>query len=143
MLHTVEGYFDSPDLKSEIIHLSLLYLQRLRIELWTITWTDMVALLSLFPRLIHLILVAHNVDSDMADGFAWSHLLQRIESFHFKLTFSYRAFEQQPFYLDSFRTKFWLEERKWFVTYDQNPNANNCSMLYSNSSVPMSSFFLQ
>ncbi len=69
MLHTVEGYFDSPDLKSEIIHLSLLYLQRLRIELWTITWTDMVALLSLFPRLIHLILVAHNVHSDMADGF--------------------------------------------------------------------------
>jgi hypothetical protein len=106
MLHTVEGYFDTPDLKSEIIHLRLLYLQRLRIELWTINWTDMVALLSLFPRLIHLILVAHNVYSDMADGFAWSHLLQRIESFHFKLTFSYDAFEQRPFYLNSFRTKF-------------------------------------
>jgi len=135
MLHTVEGYFDTPDLKSEIIHLRLLYLQRLRIELCTITWIDMVALFSLFPRLIHFILIAVDVNSDMADGFAWSDLLQRIESFHFKLTFSYFAFAQQPFYLHLFRTKFWIEEKKWFVTCDRTPNNSNCSMLYSNSSV--------
>ncbi|CAF4157106.1 unnamed protein product [Rotaria sordida] len=134
MLHTLQGKFRTPDLKLDRLYPCLLHLQQLRIELWNITWTEMTTLLSSFPRLVYLTITADNVDSDMADGFAWARSLQDIKHFEFKLKFIYDAFEQQPLNLDSFRTKFWLEEKKWFVTYDQRLNADGSSLLYSNSS---------
>jgi hypothetical protein len=94
----------------------------------------MVTLLSSFPQLAYLIVIADNVNSDMADGFAWSRLLQQIKHFEFKLEFSYNAFEQQSLNLDSFRTNFWLEGKKWFVTFDQSSSTNDSSILYTNSS---------
>ncbi|CAF4596248.1 unnamed protein product, partial [Rotaria sp. Silwood2] len=134
MLHTLEGRFQTPDLKLGRIHPHLLHLQQMHIELWTITWTEMATLLCSFPRLAYLKIIADNVNSDMADGFAWARSLQHIKHFEFKLKFFYDAFEQQQFNLDSFRTKFWLEEKKWFVTYDRRLNADGSSMLYSNLS---------
>ncbi|CAF1114490.1 unnamed protein product [Rotaria sordida] len=134
MLHTLNGSFETPDLKLGIPHPHLLYLERLRIELWAISWTEMTTLFSSFPRLAYLTVIADNVDIDMANGFAWAQLLKYVKHFEFKFQFYYDAFEQQSLNLDSFRTKFWLEEKKWFVTFDRSSNTNDSSILYSNSS---------
>jgi hypothetical protein len=134
MLHTLEIHFPDQDLITfGAIHPRLLHLQQLRIELWSIYWTEMTALLSSFPRLNYLIVIAYEVNSSMANGFAWAQLLQEVKYFECKLQFYYGAFKEQPINLDSFRTKFWLEEKKWFVTYDRNLK-NDYSMLYTNSS---------
>ncbi|CAF4328689.1 unnamed protein product, partial [Rotaria sordida] len=134
MLHTLNGSFETPDLKLGIHHPHLLYLERLWMELWAISWTEMTTLLSSFPRLTYLTIIADNVDIDMANGFAWAQLLKYIKHFEFKFEFYYNAFEQQSLNLDSFRTKFWLEEKKWFVTFDRSSNTKDSSILYSNSS---------
>ncbi|CAF3618419.1 unnamed protein product [Rotaria sp. Silwood1] len=133
MLHTLEGSLKTSDLQFGIIHPCLLYLQRLQIELRTITWTEMVTLLLSFPRLAYLTVIVRYASCNMADGFAWARVLQQIKHFEFKLEF-HNAFKQQSFNLDSFRTKFWLEEKKWFVTYSRSWKDNEYSMLYSNSS---------
>jgi len=70
----------------------------------------------------------------MADGFQWARILQRIKHFEFKIKFYCNAFRIEPFNLDSFRTKFWLKEKKWFVRYDRYLDNVGHSMLYSNSS---------
>ncbi|CAF0948898.1 unnamed protein product [Rotaria sordida] len=134
MLHTFEGGFwsSNSNLILTRIYPRVFYLHQLRIKLWTITWKNMTNLLLSFPQLIYLIVIAENVNSDMADGFAWARLLRHIKHFEFKLEFSYNAFEQEPLNLDSFRTKFWLEEKKWFVTYDRSTSSDDLSILYSN-----------
>ncbi len=134
MLHTLEGYFDIQDWQLAKIHPRLFYLQQLRIELWETTLIQMSILLSSFPRLIYLVIIAYDVNSDMANGFQWARLLQEIKDFEFKFEFSYDAFVEEPFNLDSFRTKFWLEEKNWFVTYHRNSNPDDYSILYSTSS---------
>lgn len=94
----------------------------------------MSTLLLLFPRLDYLTVTIYNVGHDMADGFAWARLLPGVKHFEFQFEFSYNAFEQQqPLNLDSFRTKSWLEKKKWFVTYQRNLKERS-SILYSNSS---------
>ncbi|CAF3311328.1 unnamed protein product [Rotaria sp. Silwood2] len=134
MLHTLEARFVIPNLGLGRSYPRLLYLQRLRIELWSITWIQMTILLSLFPRLTYFKIIASHLNSDMADGYAWTQLLQHIEHFELELEFNSNVFEQQPLNLDSFRTKFWLEEKKWFVTYDRSFSTKECLMHYSSSS---------
>jgi hypothetical protein len=134
MLQTLECCFEASNLKSDKIYPRLYHLQRLQIELWNITLTKMTTLLSAFPQLAYLTVIAHDLDSDMADGRVWERLLQQIKHFEFKFIFTLYTSRQEPLSLDSFRTKFWLEEKKWFVTYDRSSNPNNYSMLYSNSS---------
>ncbi|CAF1400979.1 unnamed protein product [Rotaria sordida] len=139
MLHTLEARFVIPDLELGRSQPRLLYLQRLRIELGSISWIQMTILLSLFPRLTYFTIIANRVNNDMADGYAWARLLQHIEHFEFELEFNSNVFEQQPFNLDSFRTKFWLEEKKWFVTYDRSFSFDECLMHYMSSSSFMTS----
>ncbi|CAF3945775.1 unnamed protein product [Rotaria sp. Silwood1] len=91
-------------------------------------------LLSSFPRLTYFAITASYVNSNMADGYAWAQLLQQTEHFEFELEFDSNAFEQHAFNVDSFRTKFWLEEKKWFVTYDRSFSIDECSMHSSSSS---------
>jgi hypothetical protein len=134
MLRTLEARFVIPDLKLGRSHPRLLYLQRLQIKLWTITWIQMTILLLSFPRLTYFAIIASCVNSDMADGYAWAQLLQQVEHFEFELEFDDNAFEQHAFNLDSFRTKFWLEEKKWFVTYDRSFSIDECSIHYWSSS---------
>jgi hypothetical protein len=93
MLHTLEIHFSEQDLITfGAIHPRLLHLQQLRTELWSITWREMTALLSSFPRLNYLIVIAYEVNSSMANGFAWAQLLQEIKHFECKLQFNYDAF---------------------------------------------------
>ncbi|CAF1399495.1 unnamed protein product, partial [Rotaria sordida] len=112
MLHTLEAGFVIPDLELDRSYPRLLYLERLWIALSSITWIQMTILLSLFPRLTYFKIIASRLNNDMADGYAWAQLLQHIEHFEFELEFNSNVFEQQPLNLDSFRTKFWLEEKK-------------------------------
>jgi hypothetical protein len=131
MLHTLEILFLDRELIFGHIHSQPLYLRQLRIELWTIPWTQMTNILLSLPQLANLIVIADDLDSDMADGFAWARLLQEIKHFECKLQFDSNAFIQQSINLNSFRTTFWLEEKKWFLTYDEN-TYTGCSILYSN-----------
>lgn len=133
MLHTLDIRFYNFEWKFDNIHPLPLHLQRLRIDLWFIRWTTIVTLLSSFPRLTYLTVIASDLAVDMADGFAWAELLKDIEHFEFNLQFRWIGFGDQWINLDSFRTKFWLEEKKWFVTFDRNFN-NIYSVLYTNSS---------
>ncbi len=131
VLHTLEIRFAGEKLKFGHIHPPSLHLQQLRIELWSIAWTQMTNILLSFPQLAHLIVIADDLDSDMADGFAWARLLQEVKHFKCKLQFFWDAFISQPINVNSFRTKFWLEEKKWFLTYDEIAYTG-CSILYSN-----------
>ena len=135
MLDTLECRFDTQNLTLATTYPRLLYLQELRITLESITWKKMTNLLSLFPQqLVYLVINADDVNSDMADGFEWARILQRIKHFEFKFKFCCNAFRREPFSLDSFRTNFWLKEKKWFVRYDRYLDNVGHSMLYSNSS---------
>jgi hypothetical protein len=134
MLHTLKCRFQTRNLPLGRVYPRLLYLQQLHIEVQTITWKKMARLLSSFPRLVDLVVIADDVNSDMADGFEWARILQRIKYFEFKFEFSYHALRKEPLNLHSFRTNFWIKEKKWFVTYDRSTNAHDSSILYSNSS---------
>ena len=134
MLDTLECRFDAHTLKLVTTYPLLLYLKKLRITLGSITWNEMANLLSSFPQLVYLVINADDVNSGMADGFEWAQILQQINHFEFKFKFSSNAFRQKSFNLNSFRTKFWLQEKKWFVRYDRYLNDVSPSMLYSNSS---------
>ncbi|CAF3619194.1 unnamed protein product [Rotaria sordida] len=133
MLHTLEISFRNLNRIFDTIHHQPLDLKRLRIDAYAITWLAMVILLSSFPRLDYLTVIADDLNNDMADGIAWAELLQEVKHFECKLQFYWDAFTDEPINLNSFRTKFWLEEKKWFLSYESISNTNS-SILYSNSS---------
>lgn len=133
ILNTLEIRFDGYDYISDNIHHQPMHLQRLRIELYHVTWAKMITLISSMPRLVYLTVLADDFSNTMADGFSWAKLLKDIKHFQFKLHFHWLSFNEQQINLNSFRTKFWLEEKKWFVTYDHNVN-HGCSILYTNPS---------
>jgi hypothetical protein len=134
MFHTLQCGVQSEKLTLAQISPRLLYLQELRIKVRNITWKKMSNLLLSCPRLVSLIVIADNVNTDIADGFEWARILQQIKHFEFKFEFSYHTLREEPLSLDSFRTNFWIKEKKWFVTYDRYFDLNDCSKLYSNSS---------
>jgi hypothetical protein len=134
MLHTLECRFQTRKLTLGRIYPRLLYLQQLRIKLRTITWKKMAKLLSSFPRLVYLVIIGDDINSDMVDGFEWARILQWIKYFEFKFELFDHAFRKEPLSLDSFRTNFWIKEKKWFVTYDRGLSPGDFSILYSNSS---------
>ncbi|CAF3339924.1 unnamed protein product [Rotaria socialis] len=119
-LHTLEVSFSNSNRIFDVVHNQPLHIQRLRLELYAITWATTATLLSSLSRLEYLTVIADDLNSDMADGHAWAELLQEIKHFECKLQFYWDAFSHQPVNLDSFRTKFWLEEKKWFIIYEQN-----------------------
>jgi hypothetical protein len=68
-------------------------------------------LLSQFPCLRYLELKA-SVLIDLADGYEWQILAMSLITFYFK--FNVSLFHNDDI-LNSFRTPFWLEEKRWFV----------------------------
>ncbi|CAF2130274.1 unnamed protein product [Rotaria magnacalcarata] len=119
-LHTLEVSFNNSNSIFDVFYNQPLHIRRLRLELYAITWAKTATLLSSLSRLEYLTVIADDLNSDMADGNAWAELLQEIQHFECKLQFYWDAFSHQPVNLDSFRTKFWLEEKKWFIIYEQN-----------------------
>ncbi|CAF1581167.1 unnamed protein product [Adineta ricciae] len=69
-----------------------------------------------FPNLIHFTIKVcfQHVDIDMIDGYRWQSITQSLSTFNFKLRPKNKVNEM---HLDSFRTPFWTEEKRWFVAY--------------------------
>jgi hypothetical protein len=63
------------------------------------------------PRLKHLELQI-TISDDIADGHRWQILASSLITFNFKFNASYFHVKRT---LDSFRTPFWLEEKRWYV----------------------------
>lgn len=74
---------------------------------------DMERMMLNLPRLQHLELIA-DCNNDVVDGQRWQMEAKSLTTFNF--IFNLRCqLESQHF--DSFRTSFWLEEKRWFVAY--------------------------
>lgn len=69
--------------------------------------------MSNLPRLKHLQLIAHCHD-DIIDGPRWQRKVKTLDTFKFIFYISPRVPSRQ---LDSFRTAFWLQAKRWFVAY--------------------------
>jgi hypothetical protein len=114
-------------ISDDMIFQSPFNLRQLSIRINRITMLKIKRLLSLIIRLTHLTLHIDETESDMINGHLWIPLLTRIIVFQFMFRVSKRAKVD----LDSFRTQFWLEEKKWYVTFDQWIDTPD-SFLYTN-----------
>jgi hypothetical protein len=74
---------------------------------------DIERMISNLPRLKHLELVG-NFNKDVVDGQRWEMTVESLVTFKFVFNLSV---ELESHDLDSFRTSFWLEEKRWFVAY--------------------------
>ena len=70
-------------------------------------------MMSNLPRLRHLELVSH-CDNDVIDGHRWHKKVNKLDTFNFMFHISDELQSEQ---LDSFRTPFWLNEKRWYVGY--------------------------
>ncbi|CAF1512324.1 unnamed protein product, partial [Didymodactylos carnosus] len=72
---------------------------------------------------------------DLLDGARWERFLskRRIVKFNFKLSLSLNLVCNQNEYslLESFRSPFWLEEKRWFVACHKNEGGHLCPSIYS------------
>jgi hypothetical protein len=75
--------------------------------------SDMEAFLPNFPQLKYLELQARGM-SDLVDGNGWQRLTSSL--FKFNLIVKLQDFSDLQS-LDTFRTRFWLEEKHWYVAY--------------------------
>jgi hypothetical protein len=71
-------------------------------------------LLQNFPQLTHFEIKCNGASDDIADGYRWQLIIQSFTIFNFKFDVNLDSIEQT---LNSFRTSFWLEEKRWFVAY--------------------------
>ena len=133
LLQTLEFHHRNESIKLNYILLPSLHLQRLRLELRSLSWTEIEAIFTSFSRLKHLIIIVDDARINLADGFLWAAVLRDVKDFQMRLSFGVDVFSRRSLDLHSFRTKFWLEEKKWIVTYQQNLN-NSRSVLYTNPS---------
>ncbi|UJR18324.1 hypothetical protein I4U23_005226 [Adineta vaga] len=69
-----------------------------------------------FPNLTHLEIKDEYELSDrnIIDGYRWQRIVQSLISFHFLFYVNDVLTEQS---LDSFRTSFWIEEKRWFIAF--------------------------
>ena len=90
-------------------------LNRLRLEFTSQhpTMNEMAQFLANLPALKHFELVVAG-SMDLFDGNRWKILTQSLRTFHFQFSAPIRLSEN---ILQSFRTPFWLEEKQWFVAY--------------------------
>ncbi|CAF2757505.1 unnamed protein product [Rotaria sp. Silwood2] len=102
-------------------------LQQLSITINHITILEIKRLLSAMMHLTHLTFHVNETESDLINGHTWIPLLTRIIVFRFMFGIS----EKDNVDLNTFRTQFWLEEKKWYVTYDQWIDTS-VSFLYTN-----------
>ncbi len=80
-----------------------------------VTMDQMEQILTTLPRLKHLEL--HTACStDLVDGFRWKSVSGSLITLNFFFLINLELLED---ILNSFRTWFWLEEKRWFVAYDR------------------------
>ncbi|CAF4447018.1 unnamed protein product, partial [Rotaria sp. Silwood2] len=107
-------------LVNEIFHHDLLLqspmnLRQLSINIKHSTMLEMKRLLSPMTFLTHLTLNIDGAHSDMTDSNAWIPLLRKLVMFKFL----FNIISSETISLDSFRTQFWIVEKKWYVTHDR------------------------
>ncbi|CAF3348580.1 unnamed protein product, partial [Rotaria sp. Silwood2] len=68
------------------------------------------------PYLTDLELCVHS-RNDFIDGHRWQLLTSGLKTFNFNFQI---VSDQQEVNLESFRSAFWLEEKYWYVAYDNN-----------------------
>jgi hypothetical protein len=100
---------------------------QLSITINHITILEIKNLLSSMTHLTHFTLHVNETESDLINGHRWIPLLTRIIVFRFMFGIS----DKDNVDLDTFRTQFWVEEKKWYVTYDQWIDTS-VSFLYTN-----------
>lgn len=69
--------------------------------------------MSNLPRLRHLTLFS-SCDKDVVNGHHWERIVRNLLTFTFKFS-TYQEIESEQ--LNSFRTSFWLDQKRWFVAY--------------------------
>ena len=105
-------------------------LRHLTISVNFIELHEIEVMLHSLKQLTHLTVISNNVQYDMANGWIWSDLLKSISVFKFHFTFGQSTFTSPPIDLTSFRTPFWLKEKRWFVTCERSIETG-FSLLYS------------
>ncbi|CAF3453593.1 unnamed protein product [Rotaria sp. Silwood2] len=105
-------------------------LRRLSLTIYHLYFSTIEQLLYPMRKLVDLILIANNVYYDMCDGAAWERILAEIISFKFLFRFHKTTWSKDPIKLDSFRSLFWLEKKRWYVGYDR-CTVSGFSLLYS------------
>jgi hypothetical protein len=75
---------------------------------------EMVFLFIRFPRLKHLELRA-KCDVHLANGNLWEIFVKTLITFKFIFNVELASIEE---ILDTFRTSFWLEKKRWLISYD-------------------------
>ncbi|CAF0740751.1 unnamed protein product [Rotaria sp. Silwood1] len=70
------------------------------------------------------------------NGHEWEQIIRnylpKLKVFQLKMRFEVRSEKYKTKYLNSFRTRFWLEEHQWFVRYHYNPDdSSNMICLYT------------
>jgi hypothetical protein len=128
MLRQIDAkFFVRQPIYNDMIFQPPVNLQQLSIMTNCITMLEIKRLISSMIRLTHLTLHIIETKSDLINGHAWIPLLTRIIVFQFMFEIS----KSDNVDLDSFRTPFWLEEKKWYVTFDKWIDAS-VSFLYTN-----------
>ncbi|CAF3373579.1 unnamed protein product [Rotaria socialis] len=62
------------------------------------------------------------VPEDIVDGNQWKYLISHLQTFDFRFCLTHRSNEK---ILDTFRSSFWIEQKQWFVAYD-NQESSSC-----------------
>ena len=104
--------------------ISLMDLHRFSLEVQgMMNMADIQTILSAMPRLRHL-QIDLQCDGDLLDGRRWeeivSHLVRFDFRFRFRLPFPFEANLSPLAVLDSFRSSFWLDRKRWFVASNKN-----------------------
>jgi hypothetical protein len=59
---------------------------------------------------------------DFCDGRRWSSITKHLITFDFNFTTENAVINCPNLLIDSFRSLFWLEEKRWFIAYDKRPS---------------------
>ena len=106
------------------------HLKSLSITIYSHNFSSIKQLVYSMVQLIDLTIVGYNVHKDMTNGIAWEEILTNILTFKFIFTFYKSTSISEPIELDSFRSLFWLEKKRWYIGYDRCA-VGGVSLLYS------------
>ena len=134
---TVRGKF--PEIKADIIPCLFPQLRSLIIEPVKCTIDELESFLLLTPSLSYLKIITI---VDAFDGKRWEDFIQinlpHLDQFEFDIKFkriTKQIREDLELILESYRTSFWIEQNKWFISIKVNEFEFNNFQIYSNSIV--------
>ena len=106
-------------------------IRQLKIHAYFIQFAEIETMLQSLGQLTDLTVIGNDIQYDMVDGWTWSRLLKSIVTFKFVFILDRIISTSATIDLTSFRSSFWLEEKRWFVTSERCRDTG-FSILYSN-----------